>query len=384
AQARKAIWDAINPHTQKRRIDEAFPHAMRKRTLENEMKIEFVNGSVWQVIGSDNYNSYVGSPPVGVVFSEWALADPQAWAYTMPILEENGGWALFVTTPRGHNHAETFFKAAEEAPEWFCEKLTVDDTRIFEAATLSKIKDELRRQFGVDEGIAKYNQEYLCSFDALLVGAYYMREVGALERSNRLTVVPYDSKYPVFPVFDLGHGGTTAVCYVQLVGREPRIIDYDEWRDIGIDDTARELKAKPYNYETFILPHDGADGRTTATGKSYETHFRDAGFSVRVIPRTQSVDADISLARRFFEIMLIDKDKCARLMDSLRAYHRKWNEGRRTFDNAPVHDWSSHGADAFRYAAVAFDMGLFDTMRAAKLAQLPKDYRFNYNEASPW
>jgi phage terminase large subunit len=104
SQARKAIWTAVNPHTGKRRIDEAFPAAIRSATLENEMFIRFKNGSTWQVIGSDNYDSLVGTPPAGIVFSEWARANPASWGYLAPILLENDGWALFITTPIGRNH----------------------------------------------------------------------------------------------------------------------------------------------------------------------------------------------------------------------------------------------------------------------------------------
>ena len=104
SQARKAMWDAINPHTQKRRIDEAFPQEIRRTTRDQEMQIVFKNGSTFQLVGSDNFNSLVGSPPVGLVFSEYALSDPSAWGYLRPILLENGGWAIFNSTPRGRNH----------------------------------------------------------------------------------------------------------------------------------------------------------------------------------------------------------------------------------------------------------------------------------------
>ena len=120
SQGRKAIWDAVNPHTGQRRIDEAFPPRIRRQARDQEMMIRLRNGSVWQVAGSDNYNSLVGSPPVGVVFSEWALAKPQAWEFLRPILAENGGWALFLWTPRGRNHAVRAFEARQQDPEWFC------------------------------------------------------------------------------------------------------------------------------------------------------------------------------------------------------------------------------------------------------------------------
>ena len=92
SQGRKAIWDAVNPHTARKRIDEAFPKAFRTKTVDAEMKIEFRNGSVWQVVGSDNYDRLVGSSVRGVVFSEWALAKPDSWTYIRPILVESDGW----------------------------------------------------------------------------------------------------------------------------------------------------------------------------------------------------------------------------------------------------------------------------------------------------
>ena len=129
SQARKAIWEAVNPHTGIRRINEAFPRELRAATRENEMFIRFKNESTWQVIGSDNYDSLVGSPPIGVVFSEWALAKPQAWAYIRPILAENDGTAFFITTPRGNNHAARMFRSMPDSA--FVEKSTAYDTDVF-------------------------------------------------------------------------------------------------------------------------------------------------------------------------------------------------------------------------------------------------------------
>ena len=135
-QARKAIWDAVNPHTGRRRIDDAFPRELRETTREQDMMIRFKCGSSWQVIGSDNYDALVGTPPVGVVFSEWALSNPQAWSLIRPILAENGGWAIFITTPRGRNHAHRMFEMARGSNEWFAERLTAIDTGVFSEETL--------------------------------------------------------------------------------------------------------------------------------------------------------------------------------------------------------------------------------------------------------
>ena len=127
-QGRKAIWQAVNPHTGKRRIDEAFPPEIVKNRLNNEMFIELVNGSTWQLIGSDRYDTTVGSGPAGIVYSEWALANPSAWGYHRPMVEENNGWAAFITTPRGDNHAASMYRMAKGNPNWFAEVSSVYDT----------------------------------------------------------------------------------------------------------------------------------------------------------------------------------------------------------------------------------------------------------------
>ena len=158
AQARRAIWNGID-RAGRRIIDQMLPPAVRARTSAQEMLIETVNGSIWQMAGSDNFDSLVGSNPVGVVFSEWALSHPDAWEYLRPILVENEGWALFIYTPRGRNHGHATYLRALEAETWFCEKLTVDDTGLI---TPAQIEEE--RRAGMSDG--KIGQEFYCSFDA--------------------------------------------------------------------------------------------------------------------------------------------------------------------------------------------------------------------------
>lgn len=157
-QARKVVWDAIDKQG-RRVIDQVFPLPLRKSVSSAEMKIELWNGSIWQCVGSDNYNALVGSNPVGVVFSEYSLADPEAWDYLRPILAENGGWALFIYTPRGKNHGYRLYNTALSAG-WFVQKLTVADTK---AIPLAAVEDE--RRAGMSE--SKIQQEFYCSFEAL-------------------------------------------------------------------------------------------------------------------------------------------------------------------------------------------------------------------------
>jgi phage terminase large subunit len=157
-QARRAVWNGIDRNG-RRIIDQVFPAAVRRRVSGQEMLVETLNGSIWQMAGSDNYDSLVGSNPVGVVFSEWSLANLEAWEYIRPILVENDGWALFIFTPRGRNHGYTTWLNALDADSWFCERLTVEDTGLITSAQI----DEERRA-GMSEG--KIRQEFHCSFEA--------------------------------------------------------------------------------------------------------------------------------------------------------------------------------------------------------------------------
>ena len=159
-QGHKAIWAAVNPHTGKRRIDEAFPMQLRANTLDNEMFIRFKNGSTWQVIGSDRYDATVGAGVVGITYSEWALSNPSAWAYHRPMLEENDGWAAFITTPRGRNHAFAMLNYARAHPEWFAELLTAVDTGALTAEQLSEALGEYISLYGADMGRAAYEQAH--------------------------------------------------------------------------------------------------------------------------------------------------------------------------------------------------------------------------------
>lgn len=357
-QARKAIWDAVNSHTGKKRIDEAFPLEIRKRTVDNEMKIELINGALWQVVGSDNYNSLVGSPPVGVVFSEWALADPQAWPYIQPILEENGGWALFITTPRGRNHAANFYEMAKASTDWFCERQSANDTGVFTVDQLYRIKNELIQIYGRQEGEARYEQEYQVSFDAALPGAYYGTEMNDAEKAGRIAGVPYNPAHLVYPCFDFGRGqsNSTAITFVQVVGLEPRVIDYHEDSTGKIEAYGKLLKEKPYTYGSLILPHDAGPDRL-ATGLSYEAQFQQMGFKTKVIPVTPDLMNDINITRQLVTMCWFDSKKCARLVECLRNYHREWDHINKVFKPTPKHNWASHGSDSFRAAAIAHVQG---------------------------
>lgn len=160
AQARKAIWDAVDSHTGQRRIDWAFPKEIRASTNESEMKITFKNGSTWQLCGSDQYNSLVGSGTAGIVFSEYALSDPDAWGYFYPILKENGGWAVFNSTVRGQNHFTDLAHYAASNPDWFYSNVKASTAGVFSKEELEEIRQEYIAQYGKEQGNGMFLQEY--------------------------------------------------------------------------------------------------------------------------------------------------------------------------------------------------------------------------------
>lgn len=369
SQGRKAIWLAVNPHTGKRRIDEAFPLEIRKRTVDQEMMIEFVNGSTWQVIGSDTYDRLVGATPAGIVFSEYALADPAAWDYFRPMLAENGGWALFISTVRGRNH---FWKLAEMAKadtaNWFHLNQTAADTGVFTAEQMERERKELRTQYGEDEGDARFAQEYMNDPTAALPGAYYGRQITRIEQESRITLVPWDSRYPVTTGWDLGIGDSTAIWFAQDIGGTVRIIDYYEASGVGLDHYAKVLREKPYQYAELIWPHDGGHA-DLSTGKVRANTMREMGFRVNILPKSP-VDDGIHAARSLLDRAVFDAAKTEKGINALRQYQREWDEKLHDFKARPRHDWTSHGADAFRYLALGIKpAGQREQNRAAMASQ---------------
>mgnify|MGYP001219917315 CR=1 FL=1 len=351
AQARKAIWDAVNPHTGIRRIDEAFPREIRQTTDEQKMFIRFLNGSTWQVVGSDSYNALVGSPPIGLVFSEWAIGNPAAWAYLRPILLENGGWALFIYTSRGKNHGHRTWLISQREEGWYGIRQNAVQTGVF---TQKQLDGELREyiaDYGEEDGEALFNQEYMCSFDAAVIGSYYGKALAKLEAVGRMTKVPHDPTFPVYTSWDLGIDDATAVWFVQLVGREVRVIDYYEARGRALTDIARDVLAKKYQFIEHYLPHD-VDTREMTSAKTRKETLEGLGLEPIRPGSRLPVQDGINAVRNMLPRCVFDEEKCAKGLDALRQYRSEWDDKKRTPSLKPLHDWTSHGADAFRELAV--------------------------------
>lgn len=361
-QARKALWNGINAHTGKRRIDEAFPPEIRKQTNDHEMFIRIPNGSTWQLIGSDRYNATVGAGPVGIVYSEWALSNPSAWAYHRPMLEENGGSALFITTPRGRNHAKAMFDYAladmKAGGRWFAELSTIDMTRALSKKQLKEALEEYITLYGEDAGRAQYEQEYDCSFNAAILGAFYAREMVKVRLQGRIQAFDALRDRPVHRAWDIGVRDDTSIWWFQIVGPFIYVLDCYTASGVGLDHYATivDERRKKYGWldGTDFVPHD-AKIKEWGTGRTRVETMRDYGMDPQLVPMATKQDginaARITLGKTIFH------ERCEPVgVAALEQYRREWDDEKKAFKASEVRDWTTHLADAFRYLAVAWRM----------------------------
>jgi phage terminase large subunit len=386
--ARKAIWSSVNPHTGKRRIDEAFPRAIRKVTREQEMFIEFINGSTWQVGGSDRYDTLVGSSPAGVVFSEWALANPAAWAYVRPIMAENHGWAIFITTPRGHNHAERMHRAAQKMPHAYCAVSAANDTGVFTPESLARERREMIDEYGEDFGAAMFAQEYECSFEAALIGSYYAAQISALRAKGQLgKIFAVDPSVPIHFAFDIGFSDDTAIWVYQVLRGEIHVLGCYAMHNRGPAHYLRWVyqflseHAERSQLGNLYLPHDARAKTFVAAGKTVEEMFAigclddeakdcveeyviGVGWEkVRIVPNI-SIQDGIQSVRTMLPLCYFHQ-RCEPGLEALGQYRREWNEKHKVFHEKPLHDWTSHYADGFRMMGVQWKEEYTDKKKAA-------------------
>lgn len=352
------MWTAINPHTGLRRIDEAFPHEIRRNTLEQEMMINFHCGSTFQLVGSDNFNSLVGSPPVGLVFSEYALSNPSAWSYLRPILLENGGWAGFNSTPRGKNHFKGICDLADKDPDWFYSCLTAQQTGVFTEAQLASELTEMQAEHGEDFGRALWLQEYFVSFDAAVMGSIWGDCVALLENRGRIGEFPFNPNYFVNTAWDLGYEDATAIWFYQLIDGEIVVIDYHESNHKDIPFYGELLREKTknqgYKYDKHWIPHDARPRTLASGGKSIlqQLNMEKVG-NFSIVKRLDKQEG-IQAGRATFPHCKFNLATTEQGLESLRYYHHVWDDEKKTFGLAPEHDWSSHGADAWRYLSLSW------------------------------
>ena len=356
AQARKAVWDAVNPHTGVRRIDEAFPQMLRASTRDTDMHIRFHNGSTFTCIGSDEFSRVVGSSAAGCTFSEFALSNPSAWAYIKPMLEENQGWAVFITTPRGKNHALDMFHHAQRTKGWFVELLTARDTGALSAEALDEAKAEYRALYGA-QGEQLFDQEYLCDWSAGLLGSFYTEECRDVRKDGRILEVEPIADEFVHRAWDLGVGDDTSIFFFQAQpSGQLLILDHIAASGHGVewfrDEIFKRHAQRGWKHGSDYVPHD-AKVREFGTGRSRVETMASMGLHPDIVPQL-SLDDGINAVRRTLPLCVFHPRVERGGFDALEQYRREWDDEKKCFKPSAVHDWTSHPSDAFRYLALSW------------------------------
>lgn len=354
-QGRKAIWQGYTAGG--RRMLDYIPHEIRADINNSEMRIDTKTGCTYQLVGGDDPDKLVGSGPIGVVFSEYAITDPSMWKFISPMLNENGGWALFISTPRRDNHWATLCDFAKGDPTWFYEKLTVDDTYFLDPngkrqRVINEAQIEEERRQGFDEDHIK--QEYWCDRTAAIQGTYYSHLMKQAEEQGRIKDLPVDPYADVHTAWDFGYGDAMVVIAFQLMRTgDIHIVDCFHDTGEGIAYYADILKRKPYarQLRQHFAPWDVLQG-SAQTGETMLVAGRKAGITFRVGQRHR-VEDGIQAVRSAFPRLYFDRKNCRDLIKALHTYKKKGAEDVNSFGSIPVHDKSSHFADCLRYLCFA-------------------------------
>jgi hypothetical protein len=279
--------------------------------------------------------------------------DPRVWSEVIrPALADRQGWAVFIGTPKGRNEFFKVWQRSQAEDDWFSLMLRASETGLISATELELARRDLTED--------QYNQEFECSFDAAIVGAYYSKMLALADQDGRVCGVPYDPAARVWTAWDLGYRDATAVWFAQVVGKEIHLIDYYESNDVDISEDVKAIQSRPYNFAGHILPHD-AFATSKQTGKTTARFMEDLGLKGITRAPNHEVHDGITNVQMILPRCWFDKTKCARGLEALRLYRSEYNEKLQTLKPTPLHDWTSHGADAMRYLA----MGLKETTTVA-------------------
>jgi phage terminase large subunit len=335
SQAKSIVWDYLVHYSSN------IP-GIQSRV--SELAVTYPNGGQVRLFGADNPDSLRGLYFDGVVFDEYGLQPPRIFTEVIrPALSDRQGWALFLGTPAGKNQFYDVIQQAKADETWFFAEYRASQTGYIAPEELAAA----RKDMTADE----YAQEYECSFEASVKGAIYAAEVSAARDSGRVSGVPYDPILPVDTDWDLGVGDNTAIWFSQsLRGGEVRLIDYYEASGEGLPHYVGVLKAKGYTYGTHWAPHD-IQVKEFASGRSRLEAAASLGIRFQVAPNVPLEDG-IHAARMLLPRCYFDATRCQAGIEALTHYRRDWNSRLNEFKPVPVHDWASHGADAFRYLAV--------------------------------
>jgi hypothetical protein len=367
SQARKAVWNNFTDEGT-RTLRAIFPKEIVKHPddfrPQAEMLIELKCGSMIQLVGSDSIDNIVGAGPLHVTFSEYALCKPNSYDLVRPMLRQNGGTASFITTPRGRNHAYRQYMLAQTTPGWIADHKTIHqlgltfrsnanpDTWIDAEQMMAE-----ERAGGMQPELVR--QEYLCDWEAALVGSVYGDLMEALEKTGRM--VAFDHDKIAFVNWDLGINDCTALWFWSIGPEGVEIFDHYENHGKAMPFYFDVVEQKCYEHKVQLrkqyLPHD-ARARSLQTGMSVIDQFweRFGHADVEIAPSMSLLDGVQAGRKLLYEGIKIHP-RCGNGIEALKQYHYEFDEKRKTYTNRPEHDWSSHTADAFRYLACVVKAG---------------------------
>jgi hypothetical protein len=336
-QAKRVAWDYLVKYTT----------PLGGTNNISELRVDFWGRRI-QLYGSDNPDSLRGQFFDGVIIDEVGDQNPKIWTdIVRPALTDRKGWCLFIGTPKGHNHFKELRDRAEKEEGWGLLEFKASETGVVDDTELKAAKNEM--------GEDKYRQEFECSFDAAVEGSYYGQILNELEEKKHMQEIPREELSRTFTAWDLGMGDSTSIWVAQLVGTEVRLLDYYENHGVGLDHYVKWIKDNDYLKAEHILPHD-VRVRELGTGKSRMEMLEEAGLEVKIAPR-MGLDDGIQAVRRLLPRCWFNVPKVQTGLNCLRNYRRDYDEKRKIFYERPLHDWSSHGSDSFRYLAIGLDEG---------------------------
>jgi phage terminase large subunit len=339
-QSKAVAWDYLRHAMRDTRAFGATLH-------ESELRVDYPNGSQVRLYGADNPDAMRGIYLDGIVLDEYADMDPRVWSEIIrPALADRRGWAVFIGTPRGRNAFFELWRRAKAEEGWFSLLLKASGTGLIPECELALARRDLSEE--------QYLQEFECSFDAAVVGSYYGKLMAQAEAEKRIAGVPCDPAALVWTSWDLGIRDATAIWFAQVIGRETRIVDYYEASGVDLGHYVRQINLRPYVYAGHIVPHD-AQAKELGTGKSRLEVLERLGLRNVTLAPLHRVEDGINAVRVFIPRCWFDVARCARGIDALRLYRADYDDRLKVLRPQPVHDWTSHAADSFRYLALTLN-----------------------------
>ena len=341
SQAKNIAWDYL----------QKFAQPVLSKANQSELWVELINGARIRLFGADNPDALRGLYLDGIVLDEYADMRPRIWGEIIrPLLADRLGWAVFIGTPKGHNGFWDVYSNALNNPEWYVKTLRASQTNLLPASELA----DAAKMMSQDQ----YLQEFECDFESAILGAFYGKEMRALTDSGRITNVEHDPMFSTMTAWDLGYSDDTSIWWYQVVHGEIRLLDYHSSNGQPIAFYTGLIQAKEreygYNYGIHWLPHDARAKTLASNGKSIieQLSVKIPLEKMKIVPSLSLQDgiqaSRLALMRAWFDT------KCDDGIECLRQYQREYDEDKKVFRDKPRHDWTSHGADAFRMLSIAW------------------------------